>query len=149
MVAVTVLVLVEVLVMVDVLVLVVGSVEEDVVDDEELLDVVVVVLCVVSVVVDVDVEGDEVVVVVVVVREVDVFGVIGPPVLELEPPKIKKISVVNRTPPIAPYITSAQGFVYQGVSGPSGPSGPPGGGRAVGMSSVGCSEYSLGSGGGS
>jgi hypothetical protein len=136
-VAVTVLVLVEVLVVVDVLVLVVGSIEEDVVDDEELLGVVVVVLCVGSVVVDVD--GD--VVVVVVVREVDDFGVIGPLVLEFDPPKIKKITVVNRTPPIAPYITSAQGFVYQGSGGgPSGPGGPPGGGGPVGMSSVGCSE---------
>jgi hypothetical protein len=56
---------------------------------------------------------------------VDVFGLIGPPVLELDPPKIKKITVANANPPIAPYITSAHGLTYQGVNGSSGPGGPP------------------------
>jgi hypothetical protein len=132
---VTVLMLVAVLVLVDVLVLVLvlGSVVDGVVVLGEELGVMVVV----SVVVDVD--GD--VVVVVLDRDVEVFGLICPLVLEFDPPKIRKMTVAKRNPPIAPYITSAHRLRYHGVTGPSAPGGWP-----MGINSVGCSP---GSGGGS
>ncbi|MDT5009709.1 MAG: hypothetical protein QOH57_1326 [Mycobacterium sp.] len=94
-----------------------------------------VVISVVTVVVDG--ESDEVVV----LREDDVFGVIGPLELGLDPPKIKKITVANRKPPIAPYMTIAHGIAYHGVAGPGGPGGTP----VVSMNSVGCSALSPGS----
>jgi hypothetical protein len=129
---VTVLVLVEVLVLVlvEVLVLVLVSVDGDVVVVGEELVVVVVVSVVV------DVEGD--VVVVVLDRDVEGIGLIGPLVLEFDPPKIRKMTVAKRNPPIAPYITSAHLLRYHGVTGAPG-------GWPMSINSVGCSS---GSGGG-